>query len=444
MKTDTPTILIIVGITGDLSHRKLLPALSEIAQNGALPSLFHIVGLTRQENITKESVLETVPNQDTLHGKITLMHMDFSKEESYVDLMQELEKIESLWNTKAQRLFYLSVPPQASSTIIEFLGTSHLAKIPNTKLLLEKPFGVDLESASNLLEKIETYFSEEYVYRIDHYVAKEMAQNIMIFRENNSLFRNTWNANFIERIEIVANEAIGIEGRALFYEGTGALRDLVQSHLLQLAALTLMDNKHTSDEDIPKRRLTALKNLYIPSAKPLQEYVTRGQYSSYRGEVNNNESTVETYVSLTLYSHDPKWTGVPITLVTGKKLPEKTTEIRLFYKKDEDEETSELVINLQSDEGIRMSIQVKHPGYEKKTQKQDLQFSHKDNYPKLPEAYEHVLLDVMNSDHTLFVSGDEVLESWRILKPVQDAWKKSSSDLHIYPDNTVPEKITIG
>lgn len=438
MKTDTPTILIIIGITGDLSHRKLLPALSEIVQNSALPSLFHIVGLTRQEHITTESVLKSVTNSTLLEDKLTVMHMDFAAQESYKELSIHLEKIEASWGTTAQRLFYLSVPPQASPAIIEFLGSSTLAQVPQTKLLLEKPFGVDLESATDLLQKIHTYFTEENVYRIDHYVAKEMAQNIMIFRENNSLFRNTWNADFIERIEIIASEEIGIEGRALFYEGTGALRDLIQSHLLQLAALTLMSGKSTTDEDVPLRRLSALKNMFIPTDKPLTEYVRRGQYESYTAEVHNTTSTVETYVELTVFSKDPKWSGVPITVITGKKLPEKTTEIRLFYKKDTDEESSELIINLQSDEGIRMSIQVKHPGYEKKSQKEELQFSHKNNYPKLPEAYEHVLLDVINSDHTLFVSGDEVLESWRILAPVQDAWKESSDDLLIYKDGVLP------
>src|ERR1035437_2486585 len=215
MKNNTPTILIIFGITGDLSRRYLLPAIEAIAKAKKLPEKFEIVGITRQKNFK-------------------FFQMDIGDEKDYKKLDSHLRKIEKTFGTPTQRLFYLSVPPGVSKSIIELLGKSGLAKIKNTNLLLEKPFGVDLKNATDLARHVDKYFSPTQVYRIDHYLAKETAQNIIVFREGNSLFKKTWNKDFIESIEIIASEKIGIEGRANFYEQTGALRDFVQSHLLQL------------------------------------------------------------------------------------------------------------------------------------------------------------------------------------------------------------------
>lgn len=439
MTPETPIILIIIGITGDLAKRKILPAVEAIAKAGVLPKHFQIIGTTRQSDIQIEDVLTDIKDPTFIRDHLFLFTMDVNDPAGYQHLSVRLQEIERGFGAPAQRLFYVSVPPRASRLIVEMLGTSGLATVPQTKLLLEKPFGVDLSSATNLAEHIRAHFAPEQVYRVDHYLAKEMVQNLIVFREYNSLFRRTWNKDFIERILILASEEIGIEGRVDFYEQTGALRDIVQSHLLQLTALMLMRLVGQDEmKEVPKRRLEALKNLSIPSSVPIHTSVRRGQYKGYREEVKNPESVVETYVSVTLESQDPYFVGVPITLVTGKRLGTKTTEIRIFYKKDHEMEENELVLRLQPNEGVSMSVWAKRPGYEGKIEKSVLDFTYADHYEALPEAYEKVLVDVIRSDHDLFVSSEEVLESWRIITPLQEAWRKSHEDLFTYDSGSNP------
>jgi len=424
MDSVTPTTLVIIGITGDLAKRKLLPAIEAIARAGALPKDFRIIGTTRQADMTALDVCGSATPY--VRDNLELFSMDTDDAAEYTRLALRLTELEQGLGP-TQRLFYLSVPPSAVRGIVEHLGTSGLAKRPTTKLLLEKPFGTDLASATDLVTHLSAHFAPGQVYRIDHYLAKQMVQNLIVFREYNSLVRHTWSNAFIERIEIVASETIGIEGRAHFYEQTGALQDVVQSHLLQLAALTLMPLlDHDEPKSVPERRLAALKQLHLSGT------ARRGQYEGYREEVKNPDSTVETYVELTLASDAPEWKGVPIYLKTGKMLKEKTTEIRVYYKKDNDEEANELVLRLQPNEGITLSIWSKRPGYEEEIEKKTLDFTYADHYDALPDAYEKVLVDVMRGDHDLFVGSDEVLESWRILTPVQEAWAQLSVDITIY------------
>jgi glucose-6-phosphate 1-dehydrogenase len=432
-KNNQPTIIVIVGISGDLSRRKLLPALSQIVMAGAMPDEYKIVGITRKNNLIVSELLSKTQQPDNISSNLDIWEMDLTNVNDYLKLAGHLEEIAKNFSGPAQRLFYLSVPPQISQPIIEALGLSELAKIKDTKLLLEKPFGVDLASAQELAVDIDRYFLPEQVYRIDHYLAKEMAQNIIVFRQDNSLFKRTWNKDFIEKIEIIATEEIGIEGRAVFYEQTGALRDLVQSHLLQLAALTLMDIPDDREfSDIPKRRLAALENLHLPQDQSVFDNVVRGQYKGYQQEVNNNGSTVETFVSLTLESDDPKWQGVPIVLTTGKSLNEKFTGVKILYKKDKSHEANELVLKLQPDEGVQLCIWTKSPGYDHKVDQHPLKFDFKEYYPLLPEAYEQVLFDAIQSDHSLFASGEEILATWKIMDVIQKAWEMASDDLVIY------------
>jgi len=440
-----PTIIIIIGISGDLSRRKLLPALSQIAAAGELPDKYQIVGVTRQPNLSITDLLLKTKNPEVISNNLELWEMDLTETSDYLKLAKHLHKIEEKFGEPAQRLFYLSVPPQISRPIIECLGLSGLAKEPDTKLLLEKPFGVDLASAQELVEHINLYFIANQVYRIDHYLAKETAQNIIVFRQDNSLFKRTWNKDFIERIEIIATEKIGIEGRAIFYEQTGALRDLVQSHLLQLAALTLMDIPADRQlADIPSRRLAALQQLHLPLDEPINFNVKRGQYASYQTEINNVGSTVETFVSLTLKSDDPKWQGVPIILTTGKSLDNKFTGIKILYKKDESHEANELVLRLQPDEGVELYLWTKRPGYDYQVNQHSLKFTFQEHYATLPEAYEQVLFNAINSDHSLFTSSDEVLETWKIIDAIQKAWEMSADDLLIYPTgSTIGEVLTL-
>jgi glucose-6-phosphate 1-dehydrogenase len=421
MNSKRPTILVIIGITGDLSKRKLLPAIEAIARSGYAPESMRVVGVTRGTATSNE----VLGNGDWpfLRSHLETFSMDLANPASYVALGKRLDDVESGFGEPAQRLFYLSIPPQFSRPVVQLLGEAGFGKNPSTKLLLEKPFGVDLGSARELIDETTRYFSESQIYRIDHYLAKEMAQNIVVFRQGNALFRRTWNNEFIERIDIVASEKIGIEGRAAFYEQTGALRDLVQSHLLQLAALTLMELPDSDDlSTVPHLRHRALASLRLPSFVPIGDAVHRAQYRGYREEVGNNDSTTETFVDVTLESTADQWRGVPIRITTGKALKEKATKIRIVYKKSHEHETNELVISLQPNESVAFTVWSKVPGYDRRREKHSLEFGMKDHFNHLPEAYEQVIVDAMNEDHELFASSDEVLESWRIIEPIQTTW----------------------
>jgi glucose-6-phosphate 1-dehydrogenase len=313
-----PTILVIVGISGDLAKRKLLPAILEIAKADSLPESFRIIGISRREL----KLADVVPDNEFWQQHLNLHQMDLDDKQAYQDLATQLDD-------SAQKLFYLSVPPEAAQNVVMMLGEAGLADSADTKLLLEKPFGSDLASAQELVADIKKHFKEEQVYRIDHYLAKEMAQNLVVFRSANPVFSQTWNNKFIASIEVIASETIGIEGRSAFYEQTGALRDVVQSHLLQLAALTLMDLPKLNDmQAIPLLRCQALTAIRPADVKDVQ----RGQYEGYKEESQNPGSTVETFVSLKLESSEPHWQGVPITLTTGKSLKEQFTYLQLAKK----------------------------------------------------------------------------------------------------------------
>ncbi len=431
-----PTILIIVGISGDLSKRKLLPAIEQIARAGQLPDNFHVLGVTRQPDLQLESLV----SKDYLfvHSHTSVFSMNLVSADDYKRLSQHLDTIESQLGSAAQRLFYLSVPPSASQTIVTLLGESGLASSHDTKLLLEKPFGTDFDSAEELIKSTNQFFAEEQIYRIDHYLAKEMVQNLLVFRSGNSLFKRTWNHEFIDHIEIIMNQTIDIEKRADFYEQTGALRDIVQSHLLQLAAISLMDLPVANQlSQVPVKRLEALESLTLsPDA-------IRGQYIGYRDEVDNQESTTETFVSLTLISSSPQWQNVPIKLTTGKALDNHTTEIRIYYKKDDVSEADQLTLHIQPKEGAALNLWAKKPGYDRQLESVKLAFDYNGTGSVLPEAYERVLLDAMNSDHTLFTSSQEVLASWKILQPLQEKWQASGNDLIFYPKGSSTENIIV-
>jgi glucose-6-phosphate 1-dehydrogenase len=439
-ETVKPTVLIIIGITGDLSKRKLLPAVEQILQTTLPSSKLKVIGVTRRE-VAANEILKGVDGSTELLKPIFFSYqMSLTDIEDYKKLNKHLAEMEEEFGEPIQRLFYLSIPPQIAQPVVELLGEAGIADSPDTKLLLEKPFGVDLGSAQELIEQATRYFKEEQIYRIDHYMAKEMAQNLIVFRQNNSLFRRTWNKDFIESIEIIASEKIDIEGRAAFYEQTGALRDLIQSHLLQLAALTLANLRDDGRQSIPLERLKALRSIKTP--QDVHKIAIRGQYEGYREEVEMPHSTVETFVSLSLESTDPRWEGVPITLTTGKALDKKTTEIRLKYKQDTAEEANMLTLRIQPNEGIEVDLWAKRPGYEAELQKVPLSFAYATHFDSLPEAYERVFMDAIRSDRALFTTSDEVLETWRILEPVQQHWSMDDSTLRIYAKGSTAEDIS--
>jgi glucose-6-phosphate 1-dehydrogenase len=427
------TTLAIFGVTGDLSKRKLLPALAEICQNSDIRAHLNILGISRREM----SAAEILPaSAKALAKQFSLLQMDYDNEAEYKKLRTELDRLDS-----EQVIFYFAVPPEAGLPIVKHLGKARLNS-SKYKLLMEKPFGTDLESAKRLIRQIDNYFKEEQVYRIDHFLAKEMAQNITVFLGSNALFRDVWNNQFIERIEIVAEESLGVEGRANFYEQTGALRDIVQSHLLQLTALTIMEPcPDVFDFSMVRpRRLTALKQLEVDFRQP----VIRAQYRGYKKEVGNLQSPIETFVSLNLKSSNPKWKGVPIQLVTGKRLNQKLTEIRVHFKKTQSAQTNLLKLRVQPKEAIELELWVKKPGYDQDLEKLPLDFSYQQHFDRLPDAYEQVIVDAVRSRANLFASSDEVLASWEILQPVLDKWQKTGAQIKTYkPGSSVKDILSI-
>ncbi len=423
------TKLLIFGISGDLSRRKLLPALQSIVTGKAFDSL-EIIGVSRS-NIAIADLLRQSTGSSELASISSIFSMDMATPSEYHRLKEYLAVGED-----EQLLMYLSVPPSATRQIISLLGEAGFTT-PNVKLLLEKPFGVDLVSAEDMNSHIRQYFTDEQVYRIDHYLAKEMAQNIIAFRSGNAMFDHVWDARAIESIELVASEKIGIEGRAQFYEQTGALRDVIQGHLIQLLALTLMDIPSVLDWDkVPALRLKALD--YLKSADP--QKALRAQYEGYEKEVENTHSHTETFVSLELTSQDPRWQGVPLRLITGKGLHEKTTEIRINFKKAHDAQQNRLTLRVQPNEGVEIDLYTKKPGYEREFEVQKLAFSYPDD-AHLPDAYEQVLVDAVLSRKSLFSGSDEVLASWRILQPLLDAWSMDDAPLVTYPFHSTIDDI---
>lgn len=335
-----------------------------------------------------------------------------------------------------QLLAYLSVPPSAAGDIIRFMGEAGL-NTPNVKLLLEKPFGVDLVSAREMVGKTRRYYSEEQIYRIDHYLAKEMAQNLVVFRARNAVFAHLWNGRAVERIEIDALEEIGVETRAQFYEQTGALRDVLQSHLLQLLALVLME----LPDDLDWRKVSEMRRRALAQVRPADPSSTgRAQYAGYEDEANNPGSRTETFVRTELFSDAPEWQGVPLILTHGKALDRKLTEIRIFFRKTHEEQSDCLVFQLQPREEIEIGLFVKQAGYERKLNKTEFRFVYPQD-ARLPEAYEHVLLDATIGHKNLFPSSDEVLESWRIVQPLLEAWSFSDAALLQYSKGSGEEYV---
>lgn len=442
---DTKTILVIFGITGDLAKRKLLPALRNIIREDALPHT-KIVGISRR-SLSVEELLDTTigsaPSEARaeLARALSIFTMDLANSRDYSRLKKQISLLAEKMGGDTQVIFYLSVPPQATLPIVENLGQAGLNS-SSTKLLLEKPFGVDLVSAQEFIAGIAQYYEENQIYRIDHYLAKEMAQNIIVFRSQNAIFRNLWHKEFIEKIDIISSEDIGIEGRSIFYEQTGALRDVLQNHLMQLMALVLMDLQPTgSHDDIPQRRHRALAAIAPINPDTFPANVRRGQYIGYSEEVENPGSQTETFVALTVYSDQERWKGVPIRLITGKRLASRTTEIRVHFKQSRATESNLLVLHIQPKEGVEIDLFAKKPGFEKRLERVSLAFQYDHSVQSPMEAYERVLVDAIYSDKSLFTSADEVLAAWKILQPVQNHWAFHTDDMKLYPNGSDIEDI---
>lgn len=452
-KNPNDGIFVIFGVTGDLSKRKLLPALYQLMEKGLLSEKFRIVGITRRDTRAedlidqiKRSLQEEGSQADEktlekLQSRITLVNMNIEARQDYQKLEDALTDIDRALGEPANRLFYLAVPPKMVGTIVSHLGAQGLhdpsEKNCVSRLLVEKPFGYDIKSAVELIEQMEQAFDEDHIYRVDHYLAKETVQNILTFRFKNPLFEAVWDKSTVEHIMITASEKIGIEGRANFYENTGALRDLVQSHLLQLLALIAMEEPtEQTSRAIHEAKLALLKSVAPIAPEKVVDHSVRGQYDTYRSEADNPQSFTETYAAVRLEINNSRWQGVPVLIRAGKAMAEKVTEITLVFKPSDklSPNRNALTIRIQPDEGIVLSLLAKKPSFEDKAEMVQMNFSYDQHFSDSshPDAYERVLVDAIRGDKTLFTTDQEVLAAWRVIENVINAWSENGQGLETY------------
>lgn len=447
-----PTVLTIFGITGNLSQIKLLPALYHLLKRGMLPKQFTVVGVFRPTSMNFDSLFQQVEinllrkhqdvDQDILKQLRDMIHpitMDSTNENDFHQLRELLDQMDREHNVTYQRLFYLAIPPDIFSVVIDCMSKAGLNSDSESlvrRILVEKPFGTNLATAKALVSEMSQYYGEHQIYRIDHYLAKENVQNILTFRFNNPLIEDIWGRQFIDHVQITSSETIGIDFRSNFYEGMGALRDIVQSHLLQLMALVMMEApEQLASKDIHAEKLLLLQAIEPIKPNHIDELTVRGQYEGYREEVKNPKSNAETYAALCLEVANSRWGGVPVLLRTGKALKTQLTEINIVFKDRSRRSVPAniLTIRIQPDEGISIKLTAKKPGFKDELQPVNMEFTYEGSFGEdAPDAYERVLVDCIAGDQSLFASSEEVLRCWEILEPVLEYWQYYPSQPTVY------------
>ena len=442
----SPTIFIICGVTGDLAQRKLLPALLSLYTKKLLPKKFKIVGFSRREFtdadfrlFLKEEmhIKRDVYRPEDIHhflNNVVYQQGQFDSQVAYENLSKRLAQIDDLeFKQCSNKLFHLSVAPSFYETILGQLSKSGLTipcggNLGWTRILVEKPFGNDIETAQKLDALLGTLFKEEQIFRIDHYFAKEALQNILAFRFSNSLFEPLWNNQHIECVNIQLLEKIGIEGRGNFYDSIGALKDVVQSHILAMLAQLVMNEPASFDaHNIRKERANVLKNIRPITSRNIRESAVRAQYVGYTEEPGvSKSSNTETYFQIQTYIDSKVWKGVTFYLESGKALSENKTEISIYFKdKTKQNKPNILSLRIQPDEAIKIRFWVKKPGFGMQTEPKTLDFHYRDFHApqSIPDAYERVLYDAILGDQTLFTSTDEIKYAWKFITPIIDSWK---------------------
>ena len=458
-----PCIMVIFGATGDLTHRKLLPALYDLALEHPLPAGFSVVGFARRpysDDQFREQALESI-NQycrqkpvnpqiwESFASGIYYLQSDFHDVKGYEKLATLLNTIDQQRGTSGNRIFYLSTPPSQYPEIIHNLGVVGLNKNRKgwTRIIIEKPFGHDLASARELNRQVAKVFKEEQVYRIDHYLGKETVQNILVFRLANGIFEPVWNRRYVDHVQIIVAENIGLEGRGAYYEEAGAIRDMVQNHAMQLLSLVAMEPPITFEADaVRDEKVKVLHALQPLIGQDVAKNMIRAQYGpgwvsghqvvGYREEPGvSPRSTRETYVAMKVFIDSWRWAGVPFYLRTGKHLPKRVTEIAIqfkqaplmIFKRSEaygQVEPNVLTLRIQPDEGISLKFGAKVPGTEMQIRSVNMDFFYGSSFVReQPEAYERLLLDCMLGDSTLFTRIDEVEAAWTFIQGILDEWQ---------------------
>lgn len=466
MKHPEPHILVIFGASGDLTKRKLIPALYELHTQQLLPDRLAVLGVSRTEFSDADFRLkmkeflpmkpENIQDVESFLEHLYYQPLSTANPEEYAILKSRLESLCFELSIPQNFIYYLSTPPNLYQVIPKSLAEVGLNDSTEgfKRLIIEKPFGTDLASARLLNKNLLYYFDEEQLYRIDHYLGKETVQNMLVTRFSNGIFEPIWNHNFIHHVEITAAETLGVEDRGGYYDQSGAMRDMVQNHMLQLVGLIAMEPPVVIEADaIRNEMLKVFQSLRPLSAEMVEKQVIRGQYiksqsdslngKGYRQEPGvDPQSRTETFLAMRFYIDNFRWAGVPFYIRTGKKLPARVTEVVIHFKStphhlfgvptESGLVTNQLVLRIQPDEGILLKIGMKIPGGGFRVQSVNLDFHYNQlSNVYLPSAYGRLLLDCMQGDATLYARGDAVEKAWEYVQPIMDAWE-SNSEIPIY------------
>ena len=471
-----PCTVVIFGASGDLTKRKLLPALYRLTQERLLPAEFAILGFSRspmsheefrskmKDAIVTYSEAKRVDEavwQSFAQGMYYISG-DINDPDCYKRMVELLDQIDRERGTAGNRVFYLSVAPGLYSEAIEQLGAAGLARPKPgswTRIIIEKPFGHDLESAKQLNTDVAKVFEEDQVYRIDHYLGKETVQNLLVFRFANGIFEPIWNHRYIDHVQITNAEAIGVEGRGGYYETAGVLRDMIQNHVFQVLSLVAMEPPISlSANAVRDEKIKAMQAVRPIPVEAVAEYVVRGQYGpgsvggkevpGYRQEPDvNPESSTDTFAALKLYFDNWRWAGVPVYIRSGKRLPKRVTEIAIHFRQaphllfrnlpSQQLEPNVLVVRIQPDEGITLRVGAKVPGQITRIRWVNMDFRYGASFGvSSPEAYERLLLDCILGDSTLYARRDMTERGWEIVMPILEAWQSAKPNLPNYEAGT--------